>query len=360
MVKTNKNLEEIYTAMFEAARCDVSFYLVLNRLIEYFDGAAGVIFELNRKTGEISNWVGPGLEPGELEYAEKLNAINPRMRYSLSHAAGHVCYEYLFTDEEKMDNSEFYQAIERLSGVRYFLGSRMYDVGDVSVFHSVEFTRQQGHPDKQKIEAFRRLSKNLGQAWKFSRAETERPANGPSRLFYDHLPWAVFTASSDGTSQPQNGSAMKLVAPKGPFDLHEGHLQANDDTVSEAIAKLIKQGLSGSAGVMKIPDTEITAQKIVQVIPVPDSSSATLFIRNTGQSFDHFEEVLPILYGLTANEVEIVKSLARGNDLSAVAEESGRSRNTVRNHLQKIYQKANVNNRAELLVQVLGLLKPLD
>lgn len=356
----NKKIDDIYSAMFAAASNEISFYPVLNMVIEYFGAAAGVIFELNRKTGEISNWTGPGLEPGEQEYAEKLNAINPRMRYSLSHAAGHVCYEYLFTDEEKMDNSEFYQAIERLSGVRYFLGSRMYDVGDVSVFHSIEFTRQHGHPDKTKIEAFRSMAKNIGQAWKISRTAAVKSSNRQSQLLYDCLPWAVFSASSDGAIQPQNGGAMKLTAPKGSFELHEGQLQVNDSSVNKAIARLVKQALSGSAGAMKLPDTVNSAQSILQVIPVPDISGAMLFIRDTGQSFDYFEKVLPHLFGMTAIEVDIIKLLARGNDLSAVAADLERSRNTVRNHLQKIYGKTGASNRAELLIQVLGLVKPLN
>lgn len=355
MVRRLDDIGYLDANMFDAALGEVEFEHVLKKIIEHFGAGGGVIFELNRKTGEISNWIGPGLEGGAQDYIEHLNAINPRMRYSLRHAPGHVMYEGVFTNDHAMDRNEFYDAIHRLSGFRYFLGSRLYDEGDVSVFHSVEFTPKHGHPEKDKINTFVRTSSNLGKAWKLAKTQAADEANDGDQFVFRHLPWAIFAVDENGRVTPQNGPGQDFVY-RGPMSLVDGRLISGSTDLNNAISVFLKRAISGQSGSMPLPLGDESLPLIMQSLPVPDRRTAFLFIRDARQSTGFFSKVLPGLFGLTAAEIRIVNVLAEGRDLQSVADNLQLSRNTVRNHLQAIYGKTGTSNRVELLTQLMGLI----
>lgn len=343
--------------MFDAALGDVSFDRALKNLIGHFSGGGGVIFELNRATGAISNWVGPGLESGAQDYIERLNRINPRMRYSLRHAAGHVAFEGLFTTASSMDRSEFYDAILQLSGVRYFLGSRLYDEGDVSVFHSVEFAPGQGHPDQDKINAFTRTSRSLGKAWKLAKTQRGAARADSDEFVFEHLPWAIFSVDDQGRVAPENSSAGDFLVRNGDFSLVEGRLLTSSRKVNDRIQVFLGNALSGHSDAIALPAHNTNMPLVMQSLPVPARRMAYLFIRNPQHYSKVLEKMLPKLFGLTEAEVRVLGVLSRGQEQQSVADELQISRHTVRNQLQSIYRKTGTRNRGELLAQILGLIE---
>ena len=350
-------IELLETKLFDAALGELEFEQLLQSLIGHFGGSAGVIFELNRTTGEISNWVGPGLEAGERDYAEYLNGINPRMRFSLRHAPGQAVYEGLFTNETAMKRSEFYDAIMRLSGVRYFLGSRLYDDGDISVFHSIEFDARTGHPDRDKIDVFSKLSANLGKSWRLAKTRSEAAPAESGGFLFEHLPWAIFGIDHGGRISPQNANAGELLASSGSLSLVEGRLLTASAKVNDALLAFAKSALSGHAASIALPIGPTGVPMIFQSLPVPGKHQAFLFVRNPLHSSDFLEKTALDIFGLTAMESRVLASLSRGNELQLVADELQLSRNTVRNHMSSIYRKTGARNRTDLLVRVLCLIE---
>ncbi len=345
--------------MFDAALGELPFERVLGKLLDHYDSSGGVIFELNRKTGKISNWIGPGLQHGAQEYIDHLNAINPRMRYSLRHAPGHIAYEARFISEAAIDRSEFYAAIQRASNVRYFLGTRLYDDGDVSVFHSIEFEARQGHPDSDKINAFSRTSENLAKAWKLSKSRqaSERQLLRADPL-YEHLPWAVFSLDAKGAVVTANSAAENLISEGSGLSLVDGELLTGTPSLNVLLRSLLAKAASGTSGLLRLPLPKPEATLIVQTLPMPGSREAKIFIRDPRRYAGFLERAAPAMFGLTPSEARILSSISCGLDLQNVANELALTRNTVRNHLQNIYRKTGVRNRGELMAQVLGLINP--
>ncbi|MFH1345507.1 MAG: helix-turn-helix transcriptional regulator [Pseudomonadota bacterium] len=351
------NISQLDGLMFDAALGELQFECVLEKIVSHYDSGGGVIFELDRKTGKISNWIGPGLQDGAQEYINHLNAINPRMRYSLRHAPGHVAYEARFISEAAIDRSEFYAAIQRISNVRYFLGTRLYDEGDVSVFHSIEFEAKHGHPDSEKISAFSRTSSNLAKAWKLSKSS---PADDRQRAradpLYEHLPWGVFSIDVNGAVLTANRAADRLIEEFSGLYLVDGELLTNNLSLNDLLRNLIAKAVSGKPGLLHLPLRERAALLIVQALPMPGSHEAKLFIRDPRQYGGFLKRTAPAMFGLTPSETRILSSISCGLDLQNVADELALTRNTVRNHLQSIYRKTGVRNRGELMAQVLGLI----
>ncbi|MCF8477523.1 MAG: LuxR C-terminal-related transcriptional regulator [Pseudolabrys sp.] len=353
------DISQLDSLMFEAALGELPFECVLEKLVDHYDSGGGVIFELNRKTGQISDWIGPGLQNGAQEYIDHLNAINPRMRYSLRHAPGHVAYEARFISEAAIDRSEFYEAIQRVSNVRYFLGTRLYDEGDISVFHSIEFEAKHGHPDNDKINAFSRTSGNLAKAWKLSKSHPtgdRQPPHGES--LYEHLPWAVFSLDAKGAVVTANRAANRLINEISGLHLIDGELLTNNLSLNDSLRHLLAKAALGTAGFLLLPLQQPAVTLIVQTLPMPGSREAKLFIRDPRQYAGFLKRAAPAMFGLTPSETRILSSISRGLDLQNVADELALTRNTVRNHLQNIYRKTGVRNRGELMAQMLGLIDP--
>jgi len=344
--------------MFEAALGGITFTQLIRKIVSHFSGNGAVVFELNRKTGAISNWVGPGLENGEHDYINHLNSINPRMHYSLRHAPGHVAYDGLFLSEAAMDRHEFYDAIFHASGTRYFLGSRLYDEGDISVFHSVEFAPSHGHPQKDEISVFSRTARNLGKAWKLAKTQDHRSSSTGSGFVFEHLPWAIFSVNQNARVMAVNETARKLVLSNEVISLVEGQLLTTSNGTNTIIANFIKRAIAGHAGSVALPMKNASVPLIMQSLSVPGRQAAYLFIRDPRQCPVLLDHVLPGLFGLSAAELRVVNVLAQGKNLQAVAEELLISRNTVRNHLQSIFKKTNTQSQPELLVQIMGLVDP--
>src|SRR3546814_2318013 len=53
---------------------------------------------------------------------------------------------------------------------------------------------------------------------------------------------------------------------------------------------------------------------------------------------------------LTRREKEVLSLLCEGGDDAAIAKEMGVSRNTLRNHIARVYQKIGVNRRAAAIL----------
>lgn len=344
--------------MFDAALGATDFDDVLSRIRIHFGAGDGIVFELDRKAGTVDNYVAPGLirESHPTDYLQHLNSINPRMRYSLRHAAGHIAFDRLFISESGMDASEFYASIQRAHGFRYFLGSRLYDRGRVSVFHALQFTRDHGHPDREKIKAFAKTAQNLGKAWKLAQTQAEKPTSNPSRLLFHHLPWAVFSLNRTCDALPENEAARTLLSRSGALSLTEGRLRTGNAAIDAEILSFSNRAVSGQSGCMILPVAGRSLPLILQSLAVPGHRQAFLFLRDPRHSFDFIEKVLPALFELSPAEIRLIKVMARGNSLDAVAEELRLSQNTVRNHLQNIYAKTGTGNRVQLHSQILGLI----
>ncbi len=363
MLKPNQ-IYQVHERLFAAAAGDISFGKVLEEVVSAFGGAGGVIFELNRKTGEISNWIGPGLEDGEKDYIDHLNSINPRMHYSLTHVPGHIIYESKFIDDRGIDRHEFYDAINKSNGVRYFLGSRLFDDGDTSVFHSIEFTKQHGHPDEEKIASFQRIAPAIGNAWKLASRNVNLDFSEHLNAWTpDHLPWSIFALSSNGAVLSVNRRARALLEEGNYVELHEGVLTVRDQISATSFEHAIRQGLAGHTSDTLLHAGEGKSPFIAQIVPANPEKISTrssiailVYVWNPMLQTRQFGNALTKLYKFTPAELSLATQLANGTDLNTAADHLNITRNTARNQLQKMFAKTGTHRQNEFLVQIMGIL----
>jgi DNA-binding CsgD family transcriptional regulator len=359
---SSAEIADIQSDLLEAAVGDLAFVDVVQKIVDYLGGGGGVIFELNRKTGIITDWVTPNLVIGDTGYDHYINSINPRMRYTLRHAPGLVNYEGRFIDDRGIDRHEFYDWLDRFSGFRYFMGSRIYDEGDISVFHSVEFDKRCSHPEKEEIEKFGLIARSVGNAWRLSKRTNQKPVDEePFPWTPEYLPWSIFALSSDGRYLQANAAGREMLDAKQIVVLIDEVLTATDRRSRQSFANMIQAGLSGvTAEALLWSDDCIPS--IAQAVPLgiaegvqPDRPAALIYIKDPSIPRDNAAATISRLFQLSDAEQNLLTALSNGSALSEAADKLGITRNTARNQLQSVYDKTGTHRQQELLVRILGI-----
>lgn len=360
------SLEKIFEDLLSASAGELSFETLIHQIVTYLGAGGGIIFEMNRKSGEIVEWATPTLIIGEDGYNDHLNQINPRMRFSLQHAPGHVAYEGRFISEKGIDRHEFYDWLGEAAGFRHFLGLRICDYGDYSLFHSVEFSKSHGHPDTHKIEAFKRIAPAVGQAWRLRKRIEDAEGRASTKTWLpEHLPWSIYALSRSGTITGMNESGRKLLEQKTVLRTLDEQLHAVDKTSNAQLQSVVKSGLAGISSELLVRNIATGTPFVVQVFPIDPlktdkacSVAATVYVRDPLSKPENIGTVLGSLYGFTLAEQKLANVLANGTDITSAANELGLSRNTVRNRLQSMYAKTNTKRQSDFLVRILGILEP--
>lgn len=359
---SNHDITSIQSDLLEAAVGDLDFVDVVQKIVEYFGGGGGVLFEQNRKSGIITDWVTRDLVCGGDGYDQHINSINPRMHYTLRHAPGHVNYEGRFINDHGIRRHEFYDWLERFSGFRYFLGVRIYDEGEISPFLSVEFDRRHPHPERYDIEKFGLIARSVGNAWRLSKRTERRPVEDGSLPWTpDYLPWAIFALSSDGRYLQANAAGRKMLDAKEFVVLSDGVIVAADRRSSLGFTKMISECLSGmtSETILRSDDR---VPSIAQAVPLNvagivqhDRPSALVYIKDPMATRDDAAATISRLFRLSSAERNLVAALSDGSSLIEASDKLGITRNTARNQLQSIYGKTGTRRQQELLVRLLGI-----
>ena len=354
-------LNTVYRRLMAAAGGEVDFADAVRAMVAAFGGVAGVTFELDRANGVFRNWVGDGMQDGEEEYRAHINRINPRMRYSLRHAPGHVLYEAKYIDQRGIDRHEFYDWLGRYD-LRYFLGSRVFDEGDLSLFTSVEFTPSHGHPDQAKVEAFQRMAPVVGQAWRLCKRAA--PGSGAASPWTpDHLPWAIFAVDTAGRVMEMNRRASALLAGRAVLGLEDDRLTALDRRFRERFRQALLRGLAGSAAEIALLPAVGHVPVLVQILPTnpgqlrtPSVVAAVVYVWDPRGSTAYRGRALARIYGFSPAECRLAEAMVRGGTLGDAADQLGIARNTARNHLQSMFAKTGTRRQADFLLHIIGIL----
>jgi DNA-binding CsgD family transcriptional regulator len=132
----------------------------------------------------------------------------------------------------------------------------------------------------------------------------------------DHeLRRALHCALADGTADVPSGHAFTCVRPSGkrPYVIHVVPLPGTSDD----------EASRGPAALALIID------------PERESESATTLLRR--------------LYGLTATEAEVALRISRGISLKQISDELSVSYETIRTHVQHVFDKTDTHRQGELV-----------
>lgn len=118
----------------------------------------------------------------------------------------------------------------------------------------------------------------------------------------------------------------------------------------ELIFRSLQAGATGYLLKRSVPEELVDAIRDLHAGGAPMTS---LIARKVVESFSP-KPASPATAQLTPREREIVEALAQGHAYKEIADRLAIGISTVRTHLQRIYEKLQVNNRTEAVVKFLG------
>ena len=336
-----------------------------------FNGAGAVVFAMDHKAQDrLVQWHSINLETDGGEYGERLHRINPRARLSMDEQPGSICYDYRAITEREIDRSEFYDGIRKLSGVRYFIGSRALECDGVSFFASVERTQGQGHVDETDIACFQRLAPHFANAKRLSqRVAGARIQSSLYDLLNDTRGEALILLDTQGQVTGMNGTAETILAKDDGIALAEGRIKIWKSADQRELDRSLAAALAATAGHSQASGGALVLARpsgalplLLRVLPWPRTDmsggpqpAAIILLRDPGAQPRRLAINLRHYFGLTAREIALAERLAKGEALRGASLALGISYNTARVHLQNIFTKTCVSNQKDLLRLVMSL-----
>jgi DNA-binding CsgD family transcriptional regulator len=369
MGHSERDLLELIDRLYAAAAGEEQWSDALRRVITFFHGVGICLFDIDWRRGRIDEWHAYGL-PEMGTYAAHVNSIDPRVKFSMQHPADHIAWDARFITEREMDRHEFYDWQYRLSGSRYFLGSRMRDDGDRSSLVALNFTPKHGPPSEREIETFAIVRNHVRNAWLLRSKREDRLSQLPAFLS-ERLPWGVITLDATGKILAINSLAERIVAARDGLRIEREHLVAWKSAENRSLQQLIGNVLKAASdpvvhkgGALLVARRSNLPGYILQVLPnirtcLDDGGAPTVIIYVSDPLLRNEPDLhmFSSAFNLSQREAELAAQLLRGDSLVQAADHLTMSRNTARNHLQAIFRKTRTNSQSSL-IRLLGLLVP--
>jgi len=359
-------LLSVVDGLYGAALEPETWPQALDRVRGLYDGAIGVLFLQDTSTGDICWWTGAGTDPaGEREYLEHIKDINPRTRFSVEHPPGTIAWDYRVMPEEAMRRHPFYDWLERVQDLRYFIGSRMFESGGCSAFMGIDWPTRHGHVERSTIDLFAGLLPHLAQAFRLtlSRLDAEDRAAALDSVV-DRFACGVVILDARGRVLHVNPRAASIFDRGDGLDLSRGTIAARRASDTRKLHRLIDVGLRAAetdalpmTTAIPVPRLGSDLPYLVTVAPLPTRAlpDATtrpvlaMIIRESPVHDGPSRHLLTQTLGLTPREADLALALLANGGIKAAASRMGIAPATARVHLRNIFRKTQVHSQKDLV-----------
>ena len=357
-------VRQVVNLWYGAGFGEVLWASALRATADLVGGGAAAVIDHNRTTSLIERINVYGVDDTVDEYVARMSQINPRTHYSMKLPGPHVLTDYRVLPEAALGRNEFYDWLQRHHGLRYFVGSRVYDDGPRSLLASVEFTRRHGHADEDIIESFARITPHIANAWRISALIEERDgAQTLIEMLVGQRLCGMIGLRTDGSVLFMNTAAEEAIRGGDGLAVVDGRLRAaraaNDRTLQQIIAGVLRtedDAPPDAGGAVAVARPSGRTPFVVRVVPSPAGERfrvgelpvALVLIADTDRRAAPSDATLRSL-GFSPSEARIAQRLVQGRTLAEAARDLGMAHNTARAHLRSVFAKTRARSQVELV-----------
>lgn len=351
----SKTLESVYAAAAEPALWSNAL-----KSIEDLTGSAGAVLGFEPKAGG-TGFVLSGRFTQEqcLTYAQEYAPTCRRLAMAKARPDIRYGYDDLVASDEELDRDPVYNWLERVNGVRYYLGSRLPDVGDYHVNTSIQRTRAQGHVQQADLDLYARLVPHLGQALTLSNAiGTLTSQHQVGLQLLQSMPHGILVLDAAQRLLFANAAAEATFAANDGLTVVRGRLVSARGETTQRLNRLLTLASAGQSGgwlrleksSCRRPYSVFVAPCVtenIQLTSVRPAVMVALFDPDRQSSLKI--DTLQALYDLSPKESEVALLISEGVDAAAAAAQLGISYETIRAHLKSIFRKMEVGRQQDLV-----------
>lgn len=361
----SERILEISQAAYEAALGYESWDVAIHQMVDYFDAAGAVIFDLNRETFQFANWHSINLNHSG-KYVDEMNSINPRMHYSLSQKDPHILTDFHCISPETLERHEFYRWLEKENSLKHFMGARSIDVGSTSTFLSVEFEATQNTPSKKKLDDFRALSIHFANVKRLENKNTQPGSSDSLDGFLGSLTSAgLFFLDAKGRFLFANDAGERMIVDGTYLHLANRHITMQNTEANRQLSRYYTDILASNFdnvhqifSPLFVPIAKGAPPMLVRLMRLPHPLNGPggkwtnwcLLVQMTPEQSTSIRIAVSTIFGLTDRETDLAMALFKHSTLAHATQAIGIAHNTGRVHLQKIFEKMKINSQTELVV----------
>ena len=386
------SFDRILASLHEAA-LDVARWPEADRLIGEIGGSRGsglAIFDGKSQADGTAFLVricleGRRRQDWERRYFEDYYAGDERVPRVLRQKYGRIRRtQNLFRDVEKKTSPTYNELLADLKA-QNGLNMRLENPDGPPVIWGVCDSLDPSGWRSDQIRLIRRLQPHIRQFALVSHALAEAEVLGTSTAQLLATPrFGVIHLDRRGRVMTANDRALEILRQGDGLVDRDGFLRAampgEDAELSRVLARALPPfGVQGSSGSTTVHQASPSKASPPADAPRPSDAPArrlVLHITPVGDDYPHFRTrrfgaVVMIVdpagqrrldpahvaaaLGLTFTESELAIALATGRTVRDIAEATGRSENTVRWHLKRVYEKHGISRQVDLVRRVLSL-----
>ncbi len=346
-------------------------------IAEISESPSSSVNVLDVKSGESLCFCQQGYPEGFWQAYHPYAAHHPIMPTVRMLPVGDVTTVAHACGDEEFYGSRLYQdVLQPLGGYRdCIMLLALRAGGRLGYLHACRTQSEPRYSDRE-IQAFRLLSKHLCRAMRTSEIFDLRTLKSDSlEATLDGLAAAVFLVARDLRVVHMNAAAERRIRNGNALRLVNRRLCPTDPLAGRQLASALAAAIADEADTapgqhaLALPDGD-GAGLVATILPLergdrlslakPFAAVAAIFVQDPTVSPRFPGEAFGRLYGLTGGEQRVALSMASGRAPQETAETLGIGLQTVKTHLQHIFQKTGTTRQAEFIALTSRCAGPLN
>jgi len=307
----------------------------------------------------------------QLTYHWDHNAPKPVPPHHIDNPWSRASFRYpfgtpLLTEElvslEELQKSELYNEVLVPHRIGHGIGSNLlHEEGKTALFVLFR-SAGQGSFSQDARHLVERLLPHLQRATQLHlRLERSELQLAAAHRVMERLHLGVILVDERGRVSFSNPSAERILAAADGLVVEDGEIRATEPDEGPQLARLVGEAVrtgarpGGALGISR-PSGKQPLQLLVaplsdrqEILPGLKRAAAAVFVSDPEVEPEGCAAVLERLYDLTPSEARVAVGVVGGRGLQDVADAIGVGLNTVRTHLQHVFQKTGTRRQAELV-----------
>jgi DNA-binding CsgD family transcriptional regulator len=372
MGKSERDILRLLSELYATGIGERSWLDTLGSISTFFGAAGANAFDFSRLTKEpLTCYIGDGNDIGRSDYIDHIHSIDPRLKHAIAHRGPLISCDYDVLPEEAMRRHEYYDWLGRVCDMKYHVGTKFIDDGDVFSCVSIELGTRRGPAEREEFELLELLTPHIANSWRISQrlAQAAR-IDDFNLLLLENAPWGVVTLDHSGRVLSVNGPAQRIVARGDGLRITRGELRARraaDDRALQSEIGLSLKAARGegyySGGTMAIGRAGEAIPYGLRVLPLRHVTGfmpqavpfVAVVIADLVQPELPGHEDLMAVFGFSPREAEIALLVVQGLSLAEIAGSLRIAPGTARSHLANAMAKAGTHSQAALTGLIRGL-----